>query len=427
MTQELYTDIVNYLKNCIINTEFENKVYTVGGCCRDIILGNDIKDIDLVIELPNGGIKLAEWLYEHNYLISMPVIYTSYGTAMFHLNKYPNIELEAVQTRSEEYINRNSRNPATSYGSIKDDCFRRDLTINAIYYNISTNEYLDICGHSFDDIKNHIIKTPCDPNITYIDDPLRILRCVRFATRYGWKIDPLVLNAMKTNIDRLNIISAERITEEFNKILLTPNNKNLCFGINLLWGINGFKYIFPSITENPAKFLNNNTITTYVARLTIILLLSSNQREELLNRKFPTTLINRVLKNIELINEWEIRWINAGQYADKNKQKKLSSAFLYEYEYACGSERVLQDISNIINIICPDIRDILNIKRISSNKYIHFYDYKLPINGDDIIMLGIKPGPIIKKILNTLLIYAYKNPKLNKIDCMNIIKNKFLS
>ena len=220
MKAELYIEIISYLKSIIANTEFENKTFCVGGCCRDMFLGNEIKDIDLVVNIPDGGIKLAEWLESQQLLDGHVVKFSSFGTSMFRLAKYPTIELEAVQTRNEEYVDRNSRNPSTKFGTIEEDCFRRDLTINAIYYNISSEEYLDITGRSFDDLNNRIISTPTDPDVTYKDDPLRILRCIRFACRYGWDIEDKTFTGMKNNVERLSIISSERISSEFEKIIL---------------------------------------------------------------------------------------------------------------------------------------------------------------------------------------------------------------
>ena len=120
-----------------------------------------------------------------------------------------------MQTRSEKYTDRNSRNPETAFGSIEDDCLRRDLTINSLYQNVSTGEILDFSGRGLADLKAHIIRTPMEPDATFDDDPVRILRAIRFAAKYGWDIDPAALEAMKRHCNRLSIISAERLYGEF--------------------------------------------------------------------------------------------------------------------------------------------------------------------------------------------------------------------
>lgn len=158
MTHELYIQICDYLQDTIEGTPYENHVFTVGGCIRDEILGNEIKDIDLCIDLPDGGIDFANWLYEKGLLTHEPVVYPTYGTAMFCLKEFPDVGLEAVQTRKEQYKNKKSRNPEVVFGSIEEDCKRRDLTINSLYYNISKNVYLDLTGYGYKDIKDKKIR-----------------------------------------------------------------------------------------------------------------------------------------------------------------------------------------------------------------------------------------------------------------------------
>ena len=172
MTTQLYIRICRYLRDKIAGTQWEGHVYTVGGCCRDLVLGLEIKDIDLAVDLPNGGVDFAEWLYKNKLSIMHPVIFKRYGTAMLRLRAFPH-----------------------------DDCMRRDLTINALYYNLTTEKLLDITGRSVSDIKNKVIATPLDPDSTYDDDPIRILRTVRFASRLGWDLPVPVFEAMRRNSD----------------------------------------------------------------------------------------------------------------------------------------------------------------------------------------------------------------------------------
>lgn len=158
MTHELYIQICDYLQDIIEDTLFENHCFAVGGCVRDEILGHEIKDIDLCIDLPDGGIVFANWLYKEELLTHEPVVYPTYGTAMFQLAAFPDVELEVVQTRKEQYKDKNSRNPEVVFGSIEEDCKRRDLTINSLYYDISRNVYLDLTGYGYRDIKDKKIR-----------------------------------------------------------------------------------------------------------------------------------------------------------------------------------------------------------------------------------------------------------------------------
>ena len=146
MLKSLYIDIRNRLRELIAGTEFDGKVFFVGGCCRDDIMGTEIKDIDISVALPDGGIRLAMWLHENGHLAGEVSAYPEVHTAKFRLADFPDVELESVHTRKESYPDRGSRNPVTDYGTHEEDCFRRDFTVNALYQNISTGEIIDITG-----------------------------------------------------------------------------------------------------------------------------------------------------------------------------------------------------------------------------------------------------------------------------------------
>ncbi len=246
MTAEKYKHICHYLRSLIEGTQWEGNVYTVGGCCRDSILGVPIKDVDLAVTLPDGGIAFAEWLRKKHLTIGEPVKFKKYGTARMHLKKFPGEEIELVQTRSEKYTDRTSRDPSTAFGSIEDDCFRRDLTINSLYYDISGDRMLDITGKAISDLENHLIRTPWDPEMTFDDDPVRIIRTIRFATRFGWEIDPAAMAAMKKYVSRLEIITPERMQSEFDKVLegATPSR-----ALKLLREVGAIKYIIPELKK----------------------------------------------------------------------------------------------------------------------------------------------------------------------------------
>ena len=206
-----YEVLINKIKNLIKGSIFEGKVYIVGGFVRDAILGSPIKDVDIVVEAPDGGIGFATWLAYHTDCFvntKNPCVFPTYGTAKVQITSDPeiaDIELECVQTRKEKY-NKESRNPATADGSIQEDAMRRDLTINALYYNITTDEICDFTHRGLDDIKNHVIRTTGDANMIFDDDPLRILRVVRFSTRLGWPIDKDTWIGMILNSKRINIL-----------------------------------------------------------------------------------------------------------------------------------------------------------------------------------------------------------------------------
>ena len=192
--------------------------YLVGGFVRDHLMGiNNVKDIDIVVV--GSGIELAKRVHRKLYNAKPLQIFKSYGTAMIH---WEGVILEFVGARKESY-SRESRNPKIFSGTLEDDQKRRDFTINALAVSLNRKNIGELIDpfNGLQDLENCIIKTPLDPSITYTDDPLRMLRAIRFATQLNFKIENRSLNAIEKNANRLDIITKERIVEELNKILMT--------------------------------------------------------------------------------------------------------------------------------------------------------------------------------------------------------------
>lgn len=199
--------------------ELDLKTYVIGGFVRDFILEKgDAKDID--IATVGSGIKLAQKVADT--LPSKPKvqIFKTYGTAML---RYQDLELEFVGARKESY-SEESRNPEVSLGTLEDDQNRRDFTINALAISVNKEDFGTLIDpfDGMSDLKKGIIKTPLNPDITYSDDPLRMMRAIRFATQLNFQIEEKSLKAIKENSSRLSIITKERIVDELNKILASP-------------------------------------------------------------------------------------------------------------------------------------------------------------------------------------------------------------
>lgn len=223
MTTKLYHVICLWLRELIAGTRWEGHLYAVGGCCRDDVMGFDIKDLDLAVNLPNGGIKFTRWLMQQHQIQGKPTFYTRFGTAKFRLRRFPEEEIEIVQTRREQYTRETSRCPEVVFGTITEDCYRRDFTVNSLYYDISRGGMLDLTGQGVADMKAGVLRTPMDPDDTFRDDPVRILRGLRFSNRFGWPIDPPVFDAMMRYVDRIDIVSRERVHSELCKMLNGPD------------------------------------------------------------------------------------------------------------------------------------------------------------------------------------------------------------
>jgi putative nucleotidyltransferase with HDIG domain len=222
--------------------ELNLESYVIGGFVRDLILKRDFKkDIDIVTV--GSGIELA--LKVSSLLPKKPKVqvFKTYGTAMLD---FKGIEIEFVGARKESY-NFESRNPVVENGTLQDDQNRRDFTINALAISLNLSNYGDLLD-PFDgliDLENKIIKTPLDPDITFSDDPLRMLRGIRFASQLGFEIEEKSLESITKNAERINIISGERIVDELNKILSTEQPS---IGFLLLFKTGLLDIILPELT-----------------------------------------------------------------------------------------------------------------------------------------------------------------------------------
>ena len=460
MIREEFLNITEYIGVIIRGTVFENHVFAVGGSVRDFYMGNDIKDIDLVIDLPHGGVDFANWCKDQGYTKTV-VIYETYGTAMFKFHQFPGEEIECVMTRGEKYLDKDSRNPVTNFAPIEEDAIRRDLTINALYYNVSTGEILDLVGGR-SDIDHHIIKTTnTDPDVVFDDDPLRILRVVRFATRYGWEIEAKTFKSMKKYAKRLQIITKERIQAELNKILLCDN---AVMGINYIHKIGAMKYVIPDfekcyglgqnawhfgdVAEHTLAVLGNHCEMfkpDLTERLACLLhdigkvytrtvkdgkvhfydheYVGADIVEDILRElKYD----NDTIKEVQFLIKNHMRLKQAGDGAKFIKDKTLNK-LLYEcktYERFVSLMRIIECDNLAHKEGCCIYDQFLQLtgKVKTSDTYMKMFGYKLPVTGEDIMeTLGIGPGPIIAEINNRLLKKAFLDPTISRGRCLQLL------
>ncbi|MDE5888903.1 MAG: HD domain-containing protein [Bacilli bacterium] len=451
MKQKDFYIIANYLRDILTNTVFNEHVFFVGGACRDIVMNLDPKDLDICVELENGGLELGKYLFEHGYLAHEPVLFPTYGTCMFVLKQFPDIEIEAVQTRKEQYKDKNSRNPECVYGTLMEDSARRDLSCNSLYYDISNDKILDPTGKGIDDINNHIIRTTNNnPDIVYIDDALRILRCIRFSCRYGWEIEQNTFESMKRNVDRLSIITKERIRDEFEKILLC---KNATQGIKLLLEIGAMKYIIPELEQTVGLSQNKyhfGTVLEHTLALIdyyhehyqpdIVCLLSSllhdigkistrtvgeDGRVHFYDHEFiGAEMVESILRRLKYDNKTisEVHFLvkhhmvskNFGNNCEKIKLKSLNKLI-----YKCQNVERFERLCKVIE--CDNLSHAKDSCIIGQYDYFikqfdnPMFGYVLPITGDEIMSeLGINAGVEIKLIKEKLIKIVWGNPKITK-------------
>lgn len=452
--------VINHLASIIKGTKWEGYVFGVGGMVRDEIMGKHIKDIDLVIDLPNGGVEFAKWATEQLGTFkegSNPVIYPTYGTAKFVVKvpvKYDFSEdVECVQTRKEQYHDESSRNPECAYGTLEEDCMRRDLTINALYKNIVTGEIIDLTGKGLDDIKNHIIRTPCEPDVIYSDDPLRMLRCIRFACRYGWDIEKETWEGIKKNVDRIKIISQERITDEINKILRSDYPDR---GLTMLLDCGLLQYVLPEFMETINMTQNSYHFGTVWEHTLAVVnkvgyglegklaalfhdigkiktktidekgvvhfyrheFIGAKLAEKIMRRmKYPNDTIEAV--KTAILNHMRTKSYGDDCHVSDKVLRKLQSDLGNNYFLTLAlidadnkSHAPEHCLPNQVKLIRERTEEMANDGTLCTK-------IQMPVNGDDVMNLkNLKPGPQVKEYLEKLKDIFLENPKITREEML---------
>lgn len=457
--------VLKFLKESVANTEWQNKIMLVGGAVRDEVMGLKPKDLDFVVDGDiDSGIEFATWLakYMGNYKPnSNPVIYARFGTAKLSLihNKYglPNIDLEFVAPRKEEYT-LGSRKPIVTQGTLKDDVFRRDQTINSLMKNISTDEIIDLTGKGVDDIKNKVIRTTSSPDVIFKDDPLRMLRVIRMSVKLGFKIFPDVIPSIKKNSDLINTISKERITDELNKILVSPRPAQ---GIELLRetglaehilgqkfmsliGMTQNKYHIDDVYNHTLKVLQGTPTDLKTRLMALFHDIGKSQTRTTsdngdvhfyMHEKVGQEITRNIMTELKYSNDMIDSVVKGvGNHMmfkhGADDASKLTDKTLRKFKANMGG-----DLQNILDLIHSDNtahaddanlpNQIFKVKERLMKLEIPNDDLKikLPINGNDLIGLGLKPGPIFRQIMDSILDAWYENPTITKDDAIDIAKS----
>lgn len=442
--------IISKIQKQIKGTTFEGKVYVVGGAVRDAIINQPIKDLDFVVEMPNGGIALANFLASVNRCWKMdknPVIFPTFGTAKLNIHTdeiCKNYDLEFVQTRKEQY-HEESRNPETAYGTIEEDAKRRDLTINSIYYNISSETIFDF-NDGAKDLHRQIIRTPSSPDIIFFDDALRMLRCIRFSARYGWGIEKETWFGIVKNAYRIATVSKERISDELTKILVSPN---ATMGLKKLYNCGLLHLVIPDVYEMTKVYESKDKGVTLLDHTLSVLeetqpilehrlaalfhdigrvlgadktvdinkFSSEIAASDLKTLKFPNNVIKAVSKAIEN-HEYFSVYADGVLPSDKKIRKFINTcgdniAITLDLMNANNFHKTYNKKEKQVKIILERMEEL---DEIESSKNV-----KLPINGDDIQReFNIKRGPWIGTILNEIREAYFENPEITKDECFSI-------
>lgn len=458
-----FAEAIKHLEHLIEGTEFENNVWIVGGYVRSIMIGQEPNDLDVVVSMPDGGIRFANWMESIGETDGSVVVYPTFGVGMFHLKKFPEVELECVMTRGEQYHDKNSRKPETTYGTIQEDCMRRDFTVNALYLNVSTSDVYDFTEKGLDDLKNHIIRVTNDnPDVVMVDDPLRVLRAIRFSCQLGFEIEKETFAAMKRDVHRLEIVSAERIQTELNKILMSPEPVK---GLELLKNCGALEEFIPefkdtySLTQN--KYHDFNTVWEHTLKvvenarifndLTVRLAallhdigktktrqVNGDKVQFIMHENVGATMAQDILKRLKYDNATirDVKFIVKNHMRFKSfGDNTPSDKSLRKFQYECKDKGLYDKCLTLINAdnMAHGVNYCLpmQVPKIMARtvEMMHdgedMFDFKLPVTGEEIMdARGCQPGEEVGKCVEYLTKLCFNGvKKMDKENCLKMIKN----
>lgn len=443
--------IIEKIKNAIKLTRLENNVYLTGGCIRDSLLGLPIKDIDVVVTIPNGGFIVGNLLAarEKCYVLNTnPVVFSTYGTTkvcLFKDNELKDIDIEFADTRKCAYdVTKDC------FGTLEEDSKRRDLSINALYWNINSGKLYDYNG-GIDDLQTQTLKCP-SPYLMYIENPIKMLRNIRFSCELGWGIEKNTWLAMIQNAKKLKGVSQEKISLELSKIL-TSNNASL--GIRKMMYCGLLNVIMPDIQDLTTAYESRNPMVTAFDHTMKVLDTVQPMIENRLAALFHD--IGSVVS--DNYNRAVSRDIFSSEVAvDDLKKMKFSNAIINAVERAIRYHRVFtnyadgvtppdkkirkfinlvgehigttMDLMNANNLHCTygkkkrQALDILN-RMEELDKIEEVKNVKLPINGVEIMKhLHIKGSPIVGILLDKVKDAYFENPNITKEECLKVVEEE---
>lgn len=454
-----------FLREQIKGTEWDGKVFAVGGFVRDELLGKEPKDLDLVVGKFQGGVEFTTWLGQKLGIYkqgSNPVIFPTFGTANLRLDgviwngvDFSGESIDAVMFRKEQYHDPNTRKPTVQFTPhIEVDAERRDITFNAIYKDIASGKVIDPTGKGLADLKSKVVRTAIDPTIIYTDDALRMFRAVRFAAQLGFELSPDIVDGIKKNLHRLHNTSKERMRDELNKILLS---KGADRGLRLLRDTGLLAYLSPDLQKMVGMTQNvHHSEDVFGHTLSVLM----GTQPELVRRLIALfhdigKVVTRsetpsgvhfygheeagpeVIERVMMELKYPRILIDAVKLGTRHHMKlkhggddaiNLTDKSLRKFKIAIG-----QYLEHVLDVIHAD-----NVSHASASampnqvaavrKRLDTLDIKevdkpvLPITGNDLIAIGIKPGPMIGKMLSAVTEAWYENPSITKNQAMQIVR-----
>ena len=460
--------VVTELRDIIKLSRFNDSVYLVGGCVRDQLLGNEPKDIDLCIDYPNGVEEFASWLKEdHPTKCHGFCEFPRFGTMkfIFILSTGEEADIECVIPRIETYNNGPRKPDSVLQTSIEIDARRRDFCCNAVYYNITKETYLDPTGYGVYDCENNILRTPTEASYTFVDDPLRMLRAIRFYCTKGFEIEEDTKRAIYPYQEYFKL-SMERVRDEFMKILMSPKPVE---GIKLLHDHGLLKYIFKPLVEcwnfdQKSKYHSLSLIDHTFAvlehttkshlgddpRLRMAALLhdiskyktftfdgtyNHYKKHEESSAELAEGLLNRLKFDKDFVKD--VRFLIANhmrgfkqQYDYKNHKYTGSDKAIRKFVLDMGDylelELELMDADNNSHSPIYNMPEQVKCIREKIKSLSDVVKVNYLVSGNDIMdYFGLKPGISIKEIKCKLQDYLDENPTLTKEDVLAKYKKEY--
>lgn len=448
----VYSELIEDIGEAIKGTKWANSVYLCGGCVRDLILGREIHDIDLVVAEYGGSILFARWLckeYGCYNESSNPIIYENSRCVKFNIktiNKFKDINIEVSDTKGID----------TPFGTLLEDCCIRDLTINALYMDLCTKRVLDPCQKGLNDIKEGILRTPTDATDVFTRDPLKMLRVLRFHSELGYPIEKKTWLGIVLNCKKIDTIAQERITSEISKILVSERPS---IGIRKMYHCGMLKIVLKEIYDMVGCSQGSQHFGDVFEHTMSVL----HRVQPILTHRLAA-LFHDVAKPQTkctvngVIHFFSHEYRGIAMTSDKLKEMKYSNSIIDDVVLGVKNHMRFKQIGNkcpsdkVIRKFMDDmgtnekmalVLDVINADNASHaigycmldqvnqilNRIIELKDkendikVQLPINGNDIMeRFSLKKGPRIGYLLDVAKDAYFENPKITKEECFKEIE-----
>lgn len=453
MDKDIIIDVIHYLGDKIKGTKYEGHVCLVGGCVRDDFMGNPIHDFDVVIDLYNGGISFANFLAikNNNLILSKnPVVYGTKQCASykFDLNGQE-IHIECSQTRKDPIKVDFTRTPMVrdyNLGDFTSDSKLRDLTINSMYINVSTGELYDP-NNGLDDLEDRILRCPNDPDVIFHDDPLRMMRIIRFSSTLQFGIEKATWLGIVKNHELIKDIAVERIADEFNKILLSIAPS---VGLKKLMASGLLADIMPCLYE--MNHINTRPPMAVINPWEDALCMVDSTQELLDNRlsalfcqvgrtkcycghgheKFGIDIAKEILKHYKYsnvtIDNVCMAIKNHNRFGGIQSDETITNKSIRKLISETGKNLPLVlDVMKCYAYIMSQDKIDLYYKIQDLVRELKNENTNLPINGNDIMKkFNLPKGAIVGKMLNIVKNAMFDNPNMTKEMAFDIIEKEYM-